>query len=149
MNTGDYDSANAAFETLINNSISKLAAIIDELDSDGTIAGNPLDAILSKISVINEIYTQYEDKFKDIISAIADMDIDSMDISVSLEKFEDIIFGREEENIFNADTVVNLIGSKITPSTKNVMDTSIGKYIIDKYSKSIRDYTASLERNFY
>ena len=149
MNTGDYESANASFETLINNSISKLASIIDELDTDGTIAGRPLDAIFSKISVINEIYSQYEDQLKDIISAIADMDIDSMDISVSLEKFEDIIFGREEENIFNADTVVNLIGTKITPSTKNVLDTSNGKYIIDKYSKSIKGYTATLERNFY
>ncbi len=148
MNTGDYDSANASFEILINKSISKLAAIIDELDSDGTIAGRPLDAIFSKIPIINEIYSQYEDEFKDIISAIADIDIDSIDISVSLEKFEDIIFGREE-NIFNADTVVNIIGSKFTPSAKSVLDTTNGKYIIDKYSKSIIDHTASLERNFY
>jgi hypothetical protein len=149
MTTGDYESANASFETLINNSISKLASIIDELDTDGTIAGRPLDEIFSKISVINEIYSQYENHFKDIISVIADMDIDSMDISVSLEKFENIIFGREEENIFNADIVVNLIGTKITPSTKNLLDTLNGIYIIDRYSKSIKDYTATLERNFY
>ena len=150
MNEGEYESANVTFNELIASAMQKLGSIISELDKDGTISGKPIDSIVSKISILNTIYNRYASQIKAVISALADADIGSLDIEADLEKYEDIIFGREEDDIFNIDSVIELVKDRFNNDAGiNGYYDSNGWYVIDEYSKDINDNSISFQRRFY
>ena len=150
MNEGEYERVNEDFNEVIAKSLTKLDSILDELDADGTIAGRPVDAIFSKISVLNRIYTRFASEIKSIISILADADFDSIDFEADIEKYEDIIFGREEDDIFNIDSVVELVKDRFDNETVEggYYDAENGYYVIDEYSKEVKEYGVSFQRRF-
>lgn len=149
MSTGDYDLANQNFEGLINSAIGKLGDLITELDQDGSIAGKPVDQIMSKIAALNKLYIRYKAQIKDIISTAAGIDFDSIQAEVDSERLLEILFGRETENIFNVDSVMDTVADKLTPNGETGYDEVTGIYVIDKYMKDVNGNSVSLERNFY
>ena len=148
MNESEYETANASFTSFISTAMDKFSEIIEELDTNGTIAGRPIDSIMEKIGFVNRIYTQYKARFEAIISALADAGLGSFDIEADTEKMEDAIFGREVDDVYNVDSVVDTLKKKLTSTGKTGYDAS-GRYIIDQYSKTINGKDAVLERNFY
>ncbi len=151
MNESEYDSVNDTFNDVIESALNKLDSILNELDANGTIAGKPLDAMFSKISVLNGIYNKFSSQIKSIISAVADVDFGSLDIEADIEKYEDIIFGREEDDIFNIDSIVNLVKDRFTNDavSSGYYDKNNGYYVIDDYSKTIKDIEIFFQRIFY
>ena len=149
MNEGEYDRINATFKDLISSAMQRLDAIITELDEDGTIAGTPVDSIISKISIINSLYNQYAGQIKKVISALAEADLGSLNIDIDAEKFEDIVFGREEDDVFNIDSVIDLVKSKLGTPGENGYDDENQVYVVDQYSKTVKGNTISLQRKFY
>lgn len=149
MNEGEYERVNSAFKEVISASMKKLAEIINELDTNGTIAGNSIESMLSKISVLNTIYNKYSEQIKKIISALADADLGSLDVPFDSEKFEDIMFGRETEDVFNVDSVIDVIKVKLGASEKTGYDDQNKVYVIDQYSKAVDGFSAFLQRKFY
>lgn len=149
LNENDYNKANRDFSLVINTAMSKLSAVIAELDEYGTISGKPIDNIMSKISVINGIYVKFKSQFEDIVSKIADANLGDAQISVDTEQIENMIFGREEENVLNVDTIINAVKDKLGITGTSGYDAVNGKYIVDKYSKSMQGNNISFERNFY
>ena len=150
MNEGEYERVNEDFNEVIAKSLTKLDSILDELDEDGTIAGRPVDAIFSKVSVLNRIYTKFASEIKSIISILADADFDTIDFEADIEKYEDIIFGREEDDIFNIDSVVELVKDRFDNETVEggYYDAENGYYVIDEYSKEVKEYGVSFQRRF-
>ncbi len=149
MNESRYEEINEQFNDVIKSALLRLDSILDELDKDGTIAGRPIDSIISKISILNTIYNNYMIQIKKVISALADADFGSLDINIDSEKYEDILFGREDGDIFNIDSIVELVKGRIGKSEASGYDKTNGWYIIDKYSKAIKGNTVSFQRRFY
>ncbi|MBQ4515852.1 MAG: hypothetical protein II978_03575, partial [Clostridia bacterium] len=150
MNNGEYERINSAFKDVISASMSKLAQIINELDENGTINGTPIESMLSKIAVLNNIYKSYAAQFERMISMLADANLGSLDIPFDAKEFEDIIFGRETENVFNIDRAFETVKSKLGQNEKTGYDS--GMYIIDQYSKTIDgvdNLSVFLQRRFY
>lgn len=148
MNNNNYEKANRDFSLVINTAMNKLSAIIAEVDANGSISGRPIDNIMSKISVINRIYTNFKSQFEDIVSKLANANLGNGDITVDTEKIENIIFGREE-NVLNIDIIINAVKGKLGVTGTSGYDASNGKYIVDKYSKTVQGNKLSFERNFY
>ena len=151
MNEGEYERINSAFKDVISASMKKLAQIVNELDASGTINGTSIESIMSKISALNAIYSKYSSYFERLISVLADADLGSMDIPFDSKELENIIFGRETENVFNIDRALNAVKSKLGENEKTGYDS--GMYIIDQYSKVITgnetDFSVFLQRRFY
>ena len=150
MNESEYDLVNDEFNELISSAIDRIDSIIDELDQNGTIAGKPLADIFSSVSALNNFYNNYSQQIEDIISAVADADLGSIDVNVDLERLVNIIFGREDENnIFTIDSIIEAIKSKLGTVTKQGYDAGTGVYVIDQYSKTFGGARITLERKFY
>lgn len=149
INEGDYESINATFEELISASVKRIEDIIKELDENGKITGNVIWDMLSDIPALNNIYNQYIDQFRAIISALADADIGELGAPFDSEKFEDIVFGREEDDIFNVDSVVDFVKAKLGTPEKTGYDDVNKVYIVDQYSKDFGDIGVFFQRKFY
>jgi hypothetical protein len=149
MSAGDYDIANQTYAQLINSATGKLGALITELDQDGSIAGKPIEQIMSKIAILNKVYIQYKEQIKDIISTAAGIDFDSLETEVDSDRLVKILFGRETDNIFNIDSVMDAVKDKVTPNGAAGYDQAKGIFVIDKYMKDVQGNSISLERNFY
>ncbi len=146
MSEGEYDAINAKFEDIIASALSRIDAVLTEMDETGNL---PFESILSKVSVLNKIYNQYATPIQKIISVLADLDLESINVPVDAEKFEEILFGREED-IFNIDNVIELVKGRLGASEATGYQN--GKYFVDKYAKdfngdSVNDITFS--RYFY
>ncbi len=149
MNEGEYKAVNADFKDIIKSSMEKLGDILTELDEKGTIGGNSIESMLSKLSVLNNIYNKYSEQIKNIISVLADADLGSIDVPFDSEKYEEIIFGREsEDDIFNIDSVVDVVKVKLGES-ETTGHNKEGAYVIDQYSKAVEGFSLFLQRKFY
>ena len=149
MNESQYDSINATFEELISSAMQRIGAIFTEIDQNGTLNGTPIDELMSRISMLGTIYNNYSVQIKKVISALADADFGSVDFDINAEEYEDIIFGRELDNIFNVDSILDAVKGKLGTSEKTGYDSVSQQYFIDKYSKTADGNTFSIERKFY
>lgn len=149
LNASDYEKANASFNTVINAAIRKLSETINELDQDGTILGRPVDAIVSKIGVINKIYQQYKAQFESIISSLAGSGLGDAEADVDTKKFIEMVFDRGGEDIYTLDDMVDSVKDLMQVTGSSGYDATNVKYVIDKFSKEVKGKTLSLERNFY
>ena len=118
-----------------------------------------LDELFAKVDFINNIYLKYEDKIDSLIAKLASADIGgiggSVEDNVNSEYWEDIIFGNDEYNRFNLDTIFDFVAPHLddirVDNPDNWYDKTADGYIrfvIDEYRIAPKDASITIDRYF-
>ena len=156
----DYEYINKKLSSAINKVATKADEIIKELDATGTILGKvSLDELFAKVDFINNIYLKYEDKIDSLIAKLASADIGgiggSVEDNVNSEYWEDIIFGNDEYNRFNLDTIFDFVAPHLDDIRVDNPDNWYDKmadgyirFVIDEYRIAPKDASITIDRYF-
>lgn len=157
----DYKHVNKKLSSAINKVVTKADEIIKELDATGTILGKvSLDELFAKVDFINNIYLKYEDEIDKFINKLAtdgtigDIGSDIKD-NVDSEYWEDIIFGNDDYNRFNLDSIFDFIAPHLddirVDKPDNWYDENAKgnmRSVIDEYRISAKDASITIDRYF-
>ncbi len=141
-----YDAINNEASDIIKRALTKLDAMFDELDENGTIRGKSIEALVSKFAFAETIFEQYGSQIKKLISVIANADVDETEIDIDSEWMVDIFFGADEDNRFTVDNMMDMAPDKFKTDVNDYTETADETYIVDFYQVNAGDASLKAQR---